>query len=72
MAVAAGDSGCGQSAPPPVPVVVLGRSFEHNRRGWQWRWWLRRLTLDASAGEEGGAEERKHMQHKNAFVVAMV
>jgi hypothetical protein len=49
-----------------------GRDGANGRRGWQRRWWSRRLTLDASAGEEGGAEEGKHMLQKNAFIVAMV
>jgi hypothetical protein len=53
MAMMAGDSGRGQSAPPPVPVVVLGSSFEHGRRGWRGRWWQRRITSDGDSGGRG-------------------
>jgi hypothetical protein len=40
-------------APPPVPFVVLGRSFEHGGRGWRQRWRRRRLASDGNSGGRG-------------------
>jgi hypothetical protein len=61
-----------KAPPTPGPGIVLGCSFDHGKRRWQWRWWRRKLTLDNDRGGRGRRGGGKANVAKNAFSVAIV